>query len=60
MSLLDLSFKRSKRKVQDGDEVHRFLERYLLQWLEALSFIGRILESIGLIDGLQSLTDVSY
>ena len=52
--------KGSKRKVRDGDEVHRFLERYLLQWLEALSLIGRISESIGLIDGLQSLMDVSY
>jgi len=52
--------KGSKRKIRDGDEVHRFLERYLLQWLEALSLIGRISESIGLIDGLQSLMDVSY
>lgn len=38
--------KGSKRKVRDGDEVHQFLERYLLQWLEALSLIGRISESI--------------
>ena len=52
--------KGSKHKIRDGDEVHRFLERYLLQWLEALSLIGRVSESIGLIDGLQSLTDVSY
>ena len=52
--------KGSKYKVRDGDKIHQFLERYLLQWLEALSLIGRISESIGLINKLQSLTDVSY
>ncbi len=52
--------KGSKRRVRDGDEIHRFLERYLLHWLEALSLIGRVSESVGMIDELQSMTDVSY
>ena len=51
--------KGSKRKVRDGDDVHQFLARYLLHWLEALSLIGRVSESIGMIDELQSMTDVS-
>ncbi|EGZ76219.1 hypothetical protein NEUTE2DRAFT_161157 [Neurospora tetrasperma FGSC 2509] len=49
--------KRSRRTVRDGDEVHCFLTGYLLYWLEVLGLIGRISESIGLIDDLQSLTD---
>jgi hypothetical protein len=51
--------KGSKRRIQDGDEIHRFLERYLLHWLEALSLIGSASESIGMIDELQSMTSVS-
>jgi hypothetical protein len=52
--------KGSKRRVRDGDEIHRFLERYLLHWLEALSLIGRVSESVGMIDELRSMTNVSY
>jgi archaellum biogenesis ATPase FlaH len=51
--------KGSKRRIRDGDEIHRFLERYLLHWLEALSLIGNTLKSIGMIDELQSMTSVS-
>ncbi|KAJ4401662.1 hypothetical protein N0V85_005470 [Neurospora sp. IMI 360204] len=51
--------KRNKHTVRDGDKVHHFLTRYFLYWLEVLSLMGRISESIGLIDDLQSLTDVS-
>jgi archaellum biogenesis ATPase FlaH len=52
--------KGSKHKVRDGDEVYWFLERYLLHWVEALSLIRRVSESIRMIDELQSITDVSY
>ncbi|KAK3340804.1 hypothetical protein B0H65DRAFT_271017 [Neurospora tetraspora] len=51
--------KRNRRTVRDGDQVHHFLTRYLLYWLKVLSLMGRISESIGLIDDLQSVTDVS-
>ncbi|KAJ4379498.1 hypothetical protein N0V85_008839, partial [Neurospora sp. IMI 360204] len=49
--------KRSRRTVRDGDEEHHFLIGYLLYWLEVLSLMGRISESIGLINDLQSVTD---
>jgi hypothetical protein len=44
----------------DGDPVHDFLCQYFLQWLEALSLIGRISESIGIIKTLHSLVKVNH
>jgi hypothetical protein len=52
--------KGSEIKVQDEDQAHQFLKRHFLHWLEALSVIGRVSESVGMIDELQSMTDVSY
>ncbi|KAH6889960.1 hypothetical protein B0T10DRAFT_365361, partial [Thelonectria olida] len=49
--------KGSKGMVQDGDQAHQFLKCHFLHWLEALSLINRISESIGLIDELQSMVD---
>jgi len=49
----------SKRSVRDGDTVHNFLLKHFLHWLEALSFVGCISESIGLIGTLSSLIAVS-
>jgi len=43
----------------DGDQVHDFLCRYFLQWLEALSIIGRASEGISIIKILQSHVKVS-
>jgi hypothetical protein len=51
--------KESKGMIQDGELAHNFLERHFLHWLEALSLIGRISESIRLIDELQSVVNVS-
>jgi hypothetical protein len=51
--------KESKGMIRDGDSAHNFLERHFLHWLEALSLIGRISESIRLIDELQSVMNVS-
>lgn len=48
----------SRRGLRDGDEVHRFLTRHLLHWLEALSLLGRISGSIGMVDDLLGLVDV--
>ncbi|RYP20635.1 hypothetical protein DL765_002706 [Monosporascus sp. GIB2] len=45
----------SRRVLRDGDEVHRFLVRHLLHWLEALSLLGRISGSIGMVDDLLGL-----
>ncbi|KAF4449671.1 putative WD-repeat protein [Fusarium austroafricanum] len=47
--------KGSRVSLDDERQVLRFLQHHFLHWLEALSLIGRISESIGLIDELQSL-----
>ncbi|EXK77339.1 hypothetical protein FOQG_17952 [Fusarium oxysporum f. sp. raphani 54005] len=49
--------KESHERIGDEDRAHKFLERHFLHWLEALSLIGRISESIGFIDQLQSIVD---
>ncbi|PTD03479.1 Vegetative incompatibility protein HET-E-1, partial [Fusarium culmorum] len=42
----------------DVDDMYDFLETHFLHWLEALSLIGRISESIGFIEELLSIVDV--
>jgi hypothetical protein len=49
----------SKIRPCDGDQIYNFLCRYFLQWLEALSLIGRASESISILGKLQSLVQVS-
>lgn len=51
-------FDRSQNRIYDSDLVQRFLQKYLLYWLEALSLIGEASESIRMIDCLQSLVTV--
>ncbi|KAI0112494.1 WD40-repeat-containing domain protein, partial [Nemania sp. FL0031] len=41
--------------IVDDDEVHHFLQRHFLHWLEALSLIGRVSECLQSIGLLQSL-----
>ena len=53
-------WKESKCLLRDGDDVDRFLSCYLLQWLEALSIIGRISESVGMIGDLLGCLSVSF
>jgi WD40 repeat protein len=48
----------SKRSLRDHGAVHCFLETKFLHWLEALSLIGRISDSVGLIGSLQSAATV--
>ncbi|KAJ5206563.1 hypothetical protein N7472_003011 [Penicillium cf. griseofulvum] len=45
----------SNVSVDDRSEVYRFLQVHFLHWLEALSLIGAISESVSLIITLQSL-----
>ena len=47
-------------RIRDGDVVDTFLRKYFLYWLEAMSLIGEALESIRIINRLQSLTEVRY
>ena len=49
----------SKSQIRDNDQVHEFLKKHFLNWLEALSLMGRITEAIGHVRVLQSLTAVS-
>lgn len=45
--------------LRDEHQALQFLQSHFLHWLEALSLMGRISESIRLIDELQGLVDVS-
>jgi len=49
----------SQVQPYDGDQVYDFLCHHFLQWLEALSIMGRALESVAIIKTLQSLIKVS-
>jgi hypothetical protein len=49
----------SGRHICDQDSAHIFLQEHFLHWLEALSLIGVMSESISLISTLQSLIAVS-
>lgn len=49
----------AKRPIRDRDVVHAFLQEHFLHWLEALSLVGKISESIGMIGTLTSLISVS-
>jgi hypothetical protein len=46
--------------ICDGSNVHLFLLRFFLYWLEAMSLAGLMSESIHMIYKLQSLLEVSF
>ncbi|KAM5343692.1 hypothetical protein ACJ41O_012229 [Fusarium nematophilum] len=48
----------SQTQIIDGDGVHDFLQAHFLHWLEALSIMGRLSESIDQITALHGLTQV--
>ncbi|KAL2135775.1 hypothetical protein VTI74DRAFT_6980 [Chaetomium olivicolor] len=49
--------KESKGSVRNGDPVHNLLTSHLLHWLEGLGLLGRISDSIGMVDELLALLD---
>ena len=49
----------SGEHICDEDVVHIFLRKHFLHWLEALSLVGKISDSIAQINTLRSLVDVS-
>jgi hypothetical protein len=51
--------KEGRDVICDNDQVYNFLMCHFLHWLEALSLIGRLSESISMIDNLLLITDVS-
>ncbi|RDW72400.1 uncharacterized protein DSM5745_07572 [Aspergillus mulundensis] len=49
--------KQARLVVQDGDEVHRFLEIHLLHWIEAVSLLQKASVILQSIDTLSTLVD---
>ncbi|KFY92530.1 hypothetical protein V498_04889 [Pseudogymnoascus sp. VKM F-4517 (FW-2822)] len=49
--------KESGSIICDNDQVHNFLKCHFLHWLESLSFIGRLRESIGMVDNLMAIIE---
>ncbi|KIW36652.1 uncharacterized protein PV06_11164 [Exophiala oligosperma] len=45
----------SGRKIHDGDQVDIFLRKHFLHWLECLSLLGYMSESISMIGSLRSI-----
>jgi hypothetical protein len=48
-----------KMSLDDDEAVHQFLREYCLYWLEVMSFIGKIPESMAMMMNLESLINVS-
>jgi len=46
--------------ICDDDQVYHFLKCHFLHWLESLSLIGRLQESIGMIDNLMAMIGVCH
>jgi hypothetical protein len=51
---------KSGAQLQDGDQVHHFLQTHLLHWLEALGWMGKASEGVYAITSLESLTTVGW
>jgi hypothetical protein len=49
---------RSYVRITDDHQIHGFLKSHFLYWLEALSLLGKISESLAMIKGLQTLLSV--
>jgi hypothetical protein len=49
----------SNSSLCDNDDIHKFLQKHLLHWLEALSLLGKISEGILAITFLESIVTVS-
>lgn len=50
---------KGKCRVSDQDKIHMFLNQRFLYWVEALSIIGKMSDSINAIATLQNLLEVS-
>jgi len=50
--------RQSRERIRDGDQVHMFLKRHFLRWLEALSLMGKMSEAVTRIRILQRLVEI--
>jgi hypothetical protein len=48
----------SGTQLRDNDNIHKFLQKHLLHWLEALSWMQKMLEGIRAIIAFESFTAV--
>lgn len=46
--------------MKDDGQVHQFLGKHLLHWIEALSWLGKASNVIFNLKSLKSVVDVSY
>ncbi|KAK6352023.1 hypothetical protein TWF718_005172 [Orbilia javanica] len=49
----------TRRCLVDSDQIHMFLQNHLLNWLEATSLLGKINETLGMVDALILATEVT-
>ncbi|PTB43634.1 uncharacterized protein TrAFT101_002192 [Trichoderma asperellum] len=49
--------KESQGRIRVDDETHRFLTKHLIHWLEALSLLGRVVESGEMVESLLAMID---
>jgi WD40 repeat protein len=50
----------SRKQIKDDGAVLRFLEKHLLHWMEALSWLGKASDVIHSLKALESIVDVSF
>ena len=46
-------------KLEDQDQIHQFLKKHFLHWLEAMGVIGVVTEAIGIVNTILSMLWVS-
>jgi hypothetical protein len=51
---------KSNAQLHDDDQIHQFLQKHLLHWLEALSWMQKMSEGIVAIISLESITLVRF
>jgi hypothetical protein len=51
---------RSGRQLRSNDVVHQFLEKHMLHWIEAMSWLGKASDVIRNIAALRSVVNVSH
>jgi hypothetical protein len=51
---------KSGAKLCDNNEVHTFLKKHCLHWIEALGWMGKVSEGIHAISSLELITQVSH
>jgi len=53
------NFQREEAGLHDNGQVHVFLQKHFLHWLEALSLMGKVSKGVLMITALQSMLTVS-